>query len=177
MGWEFTILDWIQNNMRSPWLDTLVANFSELANIGAPWILLALVLIMYKPTRRTGCFLAAAMLLEFVVVDMGMKPLFDRPRPCDVNTAIDMLVQRPNSASFPSGHSAQAFVVSSALYYCHSKLFVPVLVVSVLMALSRLYLYVHFPTDVMIGMLVGWLCGFVAVEFCRKWELKNGPRL
>lgn len=177
MAWEFTLLDWIQTNIRTPWLDTVVANFSSLGNIGTLWLILACALILYKPTRRTGIFLAIALLLETFVVDLSIKPLCNRPRPCDINTSVEMLVPRPYSASFPSGHSAEAFAVSGVLYYCHSKWFVPAVIFSGLMALSRLYLYVHFPTDVAAGILIGWLCGFAAVDFCKKWELKNGPRL
>lgn len=174
MSWEFAVLDWMQANWRGPVLDGIVPVFSALWDWGVPWFLLTAVLIWYKPTRKMGWCVLCAIGVELLVVSLGIKPLVDRLRPCDINLAIEQLVPRPRSASFPSGHTAQAFAVSGALYFCRSKWFVPVAVLSVLLALSRLYLYVHFPTDVAAGILIGWLCGWVAVVLCRRGEsLKN----
>lgn len=177
MNWEFAILDWIQANLRGPWLDRIVPVFSVLWDWGVPWFLLTAVLLCYKPTRKAGWCVLGAIGLELLAVSLGLKPLFDRLRPCDINLAVDQLVPRPRSASFPSGHSAQAFAVSGALYYCRSKWFGPVVGISVLLALSRLYLYVHFPTDVAVGILIGWLCGWCAVAFCRRWEAQAKQKL
>lgn len=174
MNWEFAVLDWMQANWRSPWLDVVVPFFSALWDWGIPWFLLTAVLLWYKPTRKVGWCVLCAIGLELLVVSLGCKPLFGRPRPCDINLAVDKLIPRPRSASFPSGHTAQAFAVSGALYACRSKWFAPVAVISVLLALSRMYLYVHFPTDVAAGIWIGWLCGWGAVVLCRRWEnLKN----
>ncbi len=164
MQWEFAVLDWIQTYWRSPLWDDAIAVFSTLWDHGVPWILLAVCLLCRKSTRKTGRSMAIAMILELVVVSLLMKPLVGRVRPCNVRPLAELLIPRPGTASFPSGHSAHGFAVTGALFYRRSKLTAPVFVLSVLLALSRLYLYVHFPTDVLAGIAIGWLCGWAGVQ-------------
>ena len=94
--------------------------------------------------------------------DCILKPLFARPRPCDVNTAITILVKRPHGHSFPSGHTASAFAAAFALWLQNRKLGVPALVLAAFIAFTRLYLYVHFPTDVLGGLVLGLALGALA---------------
>ena len=100
--------------------------------------------------------------LYLVAGDCILKPLFARPRPCDVNTAITILVKRPHGHSFPSGHTASAFAAAFALCLQNRKLGVPALVLAAFIAFTRLYLYVHFPTDVLGGLVLGIALGFFA---------------
>lgn len=106
--------------------------------------------------------MATALVLYLVAGDCILKPLFARPRPCDVNTAITILVKRPHGHSFPSGHTASAFAAAFALWLQNRKLGVPALVLAAFIAFTRLYLYVHFPTDVLGGLVLGIALGALA---------------
>ena len=115
--------------------------------------------------------MATALVLYLVAGDCILKPLFARPRPCDVNTAITILVKRPHGHSFPSGHTASAFAAAFALWLQNRKLGVPALVLAAFIAFTRLYLYVHFPTDVLglaLGALASWLVDKLANKSKKK---------
>ena len=175
-AFELSVLDWIQNNLRCGFLDVLMPALSRLSNDGEIWILLAIVLICIKGQRRYGFSVAAGLLLDLCAVNIILKPLIDRVRPCAVNTMVDMLVKAPTSGAFPSGHTAAAFAVVFALKTAGSPLWKPTCILAALMAFSRLYLYVHWPTDILgglvVGALVGWagakLISFLAARLPRK---------
>jgi len=99
-----------------------------------------------------------------------LKPLVGRVRPCTVNPAVELLVACPTDASFPSGHTASSFAAVGALRAAGSRLWLPGLALAVLIAVSRLYLYVHWPTDVLFGALLGWALGYLARWLLRKAE-------
>lgn len=163
MGIEIEILDWIQT-IRTPFLDDLMRFITNLGNLGIIWILFAVSLLLVSRTRGTGLKTLAALAVDAVLCNGVLKLLFARIRPCDVNTAIQLLIPRPDDFSFPSGHTAAAFAVVTALFLSGEKrLWKPALVLAVLMAFSRLYLYVHYPTDVLGGILAGVISGYAGV--------------
>ena len=158
MPFEFSILYLIQS-LRTPAFDQVVLFITSLANY--VWIILIIWLLLNKPTRKLGIILAVAMILQYLINGGILKHLFARVRPCNVDTTVDLLIKRPKGFSFPSGHSAAAFCAVGVLYGAKiKKLFWPVLVLAYLIAFSRLYLYVHFPTDVLAGALCGFLIGY-----------------
>lgn len=158
MPFEFSILYLIQS-LRTPAFDQVVLFITSLANY--VWIILIIWLLLNKPTRKLGVILAVAMILQYLINGGILKHLFARVRPCNVDTTVDLLIKRPKGFSFPSGHSAAAFCAVGVLYGAKiKKLFWPVLVLAYLIAFSRLYLYVHFPTDVLAGALCGFLIGY-----------------
>ena len=158
MPFEFSILYLIQS-LRTPAFDQVVLFITSLANY--VWIILIIWLLLNKPTRKLGVILAVAMILQYLVNGGVLKHLFARVRPCNLDSTVELLVKRPKGFSFPSGHSAAAFSAVGVLYGARIKtLFWPVLALAVLIALSRLYLYVHFPTDVLAGALCGFLIGY-----------------
>jgi undecaprenyl-diphosphatase len=150
---------------------------SHLADHGEIWILLAVVLLFIKGQRRYGASVACALVLELVSCNMILKPLIGRVRPFAINTAVELLTRAPTDAAFPSGHTACSFAAVFALKAAGSPLWRPALVLAVLIGLSRLYLYVHWPTDVLggaaLGAAVGWL-GAKLVEVATK-RLKGRP--
>lgn len=163
-GMELALLDWIQLHLRCALLDTLMPALSRTANSGEIWILLAIILLCIQRQRRYGTAVACGLLLDLLSVNILLKPLIGRVRPCAVNTAVDLLVAMPSDASFPSGHTAAAFAVVFALKTAGSPLWKPALAVAIPMALSRLYLYVHWPTDVLGGVIVGAMAGWLGAK-------------
>ena len=165
---ELAILDWMQTHLRCGALDAFFPWFTSLANHGEVWIALAVLLLFWKKTRQTGLSVGAGLVLDYAVCNLTLKPLIGRIRPFVVNTAVELLVAAPTDASFPSGHTAVSFAAAGALYGAGSPLWKPAAVAAALMAVSRLYLYVHWPTDILGGMAVGWLCGLLGAKIVRK---------
>lgn len=161
---DFTILNFIYNNCRTAWLDVLMPLITKLGDSGIIWIILALSLLISQKYRKTGIALCLALALDVIICNGILKPLVARTRPCDVNTAIQLLIPRPTDFSFPSGHTAASFAAVSALYFSRRRLWVPSLVLALLIAFSRLYLYVHYPSDVAAGILLGSIIGFVGYK-------------
>ena len=162
---EFAILDWIQTHLRCNVLDALFPVFTSLANHGEIWIALAVILLFWKRHRQTGLALGAGLLIDMVVCNLTLKPLIGRIRPFAVNTAVELLVKAPHDASFPS---AVSFAAAGALWAMGNPLWKPATVVAALMAASRLYLYVHWPTDVLAGVAVGWVCGWLGAMIVKR---------
>ena len=109
--------------------------------------------------------MAVALVLYMAAGHFFLKPLFARPRPCDINTSITILVARPHGHSFPSGHTASGMAAAYALWLQNRKLGAPALVLAAFIAFTRLYLYVHFPTDVLGGAVLGIALGTAASAF------------
>ena len=176
LSYEFAILDWIQANMRNPALDLLMPAITALGNSGLIWLFLAGILLLTPRHRRAGAAVLAGLVLEIICCNMVLKPLVARVRPCDVNTAVQLLIARPDDFSFPSGHTGASFAAAAALFADRNRLWIPSLILALLIAFSRLYLYVHYPTDILagaaIGMMAGW-AGRQAVDILwkRKWRL------
>lgn len=159
---ELSILDWIQTYLRNDVLDPLMIAVSWTCNHGEIWILLAIFLLFSKKHRRSGMALSLALAFDFVSCNLLLKPLFNRPRPFFINPAVQLLVPPPQDASFPSGHTAASFAAVFALKASGSPLWKPALAIALAMGFSRMYLYVHWPSDVLcgavLGAAVGW-CG------------------
>ena len=161
MPFEFAFLDWLYQ-FRNPVMNTISIFFDYAGAHGEIWIAFTLLLLLFRRTRKAGFAMAVALVLYMAAGHFFLKPLFARPRPCDVNTAITILVKRPHGHSFPSGHTASAFAAAFALWLQNRKLGVPALVLAAFIAFTRLYLYVHFPTDVLGGLVLGIALGFFA---------------
>ncbi len=169
MTWEFHLLDTIQHHLQNPFLDKIMPLISALADSGFIWIVLTLVLLFTKRWRRAGQASAIALIFMLLLGNLILKPLIGRVRPFDVNTAIRLLIQAPTDFSFPSGHTFASFACAVTLFLEDRRLGIPALILAVLIAFSRLYLYVHYPTDVLAGLLLG-----IAAAFLGHWL---APRL
>ena len=168
MKMELQILDWIQQ-MRTPVGDVWMVFISRLGNAGMIWILFTCLLLMIPRTRRWGAALAAALCLDAIICNILLKPMVCRIRPCDVNQTVQLLIARPADYSFPSGHTAASFAAVAALYFAGAKKWWKItLPLAILMAFSRMYLYVHYPTDVLGGLIIGLLCGWIADMIIQK---------
>lgn len=162
MQLEFELLDMIQA-LRSPVGDAIMVFITNLGNGGIIWILTAAVLLFIPKTRKAGVVMAVTLCLDAILCNGILKNLFARIRPCDIRDSVQLLIARPDDFSFPSGHTAASFAAVAALFFSGKrKLWKPAFVLAVLIAFSRLYLYVHFPTDILGGIVLGVLCGYVA---------------
>ena len=172
VAFELKILDAIQS-LHTPVLDKIMLGFTKLGDFGLIWIILAVVFLFIPKTRTVGKVLLVAMLLEVIGVNLIIKPLVARPRPYDVNPAVELISKEMRDYSFPSGHTAVAFTAVTVLYLTKMKpLWQICLPIAALIAFSRLYLYVHFPTDVLAGALLGILFGWLGLRLTRWLEKK-----
>ena len=167
---EFGILNGIQESCRCAFLDAVLPFLSSLSDHGEIWIALALVLLLIPKTRRTGLVLALALGLEFAVCNGILKPLIARPRPCDLNDAIQLLIPRPGDDSFPSGHTQNVVGTLGGLARWNKNrvLRIVCITVAALTSLSRMYLGVHTPLDVGVSLVIATVLVFVLYPLVRR---------
>ena len=171
---ELAVLDWIQTHLRCGFLDAVLPVISWTCDHGEIWILLAAVLLFWKKHRWTGVSVSFALILDLICCNMILKPLVGRIRPFAVNTAVELLTAPPADASFPSGHTAASFAAVFALRASGSPLWKPAAVLASVIAFSRLYLYVHWPTDVLGGIVVGAAVGVAGAWIAKRLRKKLG---
>ncbi len=155
---DFQILDWIQQHLKGRALDVMMPLITALGNGGWIFLVLTAGLLISKRYRQQGKTLGGALLLCLLVGNLLLKPMVGRIRPYQFVEGFELLIQPLRDASFPSGHTMAA-TACAAVFWRYRSTFrgwsVVVLVGAVLMAFSRLYLYVHFPSDVLCGALLG----------------------
>ena len=157
---DLPILDWIAENITCPLLDTVIPFITKLGDRGYFWIAFALLLALFPKTRKAGITMALALLMGLLVCNVVMKPLFARIRPYEYqrlfhDRVIPLLIHPESSFSFPSGHTIASFEAATAILLRHRKLGTAAMVLAILIAFSRMYLYVHYPTDVIVSVFLG----------------------
>ena len=168
MSWEFDFLYALQN-IHNPVLDKIMIVLSTIGDAGLLWIGVAILLICMKKYRKCGLQVAVAMLLTFIVGNLILKNMIHRDRPCWIDPSITLLVKLPSDFSFPSGHSMNGFTASVSILLCDKKLGIAAMILAAAIAFSRLYNFVHFPTDVIAGIVIGIVSAlFVNYLFQRK---------
>lgn len=173
---DFSILNWIQDTIRCAFLDYVMAFFSCIGHAGIIWIVLGLVLLLFRKTRAAGMLVLASALFTWLLGDYVIKPLVQRPRPFVQNPDFEMFANKPSGYSFPSGHSAVAASAVTVLLCKNRAIGFAALPVALLIMFSRLYNYVHFPTDVLCGAALGVLTALAVVLIFRKTGLENRLR-
>lgn len=168
MDFEFDILDAI-SKLHTPILNVLMKLFTTLGDAGLVWIILAIVLMILPKTRKYGLVMALALLIDVILCNGILKNLIARERPFNVRENVELLIKKPNEYSFPSGHTAASFSAFFALLFSKEKRWHKlVLVLACIIAFSRLYFYVHFPTDILGGVLIGFVSGLGAYIICTR---------
>jgi len=167
VNFELAILDVIQS-IRFPALDFVMKYVTHLGDAGLLFIVLTLLLLSFKKTRVYGAVCATALILDFLSVNLIIKPLVARERPFVLRPDIVLLVARPLDYSFPSGHAAASFAFASAVGAYGKKYRPWAYALAVIIAFSRLYLYLHFASDVLAGAAIGFLCGYAARLIWRR---------
>lgn len=161
MNWEFTILDFIAEHMRTNIGNLFFPFISSLANGGMIWIAFSLLLLSWKKTRMIGFAALLSLIFMQLIGNTCIKPLIARERPfiARPEKLVYMLIPPPGEYSFPSGHTFSSFAAATAIAMGNKKLGIPALLFAAGIGFSRLYLYVHFPTDVFGGMIFGIALG------------------
>jgi len=160
MEWEFVVLDWIQEHLACTFLDTWIPIFTSLGNAGICWIIAALVLICTKKYRANGIVMLLALLVGALIGNLTLKPLIARPRPCwEIN--MTPLIPIPKDFSFPSGHTLSSVIGAICLTFANKRFGMIAIPFAAVMAFTRLYLYVHFPTDILAGIVLGIVIGLL----------------
>ena len=159
-----TILLWIQETVRQGWLNPLVEFYTTLGNGGLLWIVLSLALLCWRPTRKVGAASLLALAIGFLCTNVAVKPLIQRPRPYTAVEGLVPLLTSGDPNSFPSGHTCAAFAAGMIWVRALPRRWMGRLAagMAVAMGLSRLYVGVHFLTDVLAGCAVGCFCAWLA---------------
>lgn len=167
------ILLWIQDNIRNDFLTPIMRFITGLGNAGIIWIAIALFCLYFKKTRNVGMLVILSLIGSLVINNIIIKNLVARIRPYEVIEGLEILIQKPVEFSFPSGHAASSFAAGVILFLsCPKKYGVPALILAFLIGISRLYVGVHYPTDVLGGMITGTLIAICIWKVYQK-KVKN----
>jgi len=180
-SFDLPILDWIAANLWNPVLDVLMPLITLLGDAGIFWIAISVMLLFTKKYRKIGLGMGIALLMGLLVCNVTLKPLVMRPRPYDYQAdvfhkVIPLLVEKQHDFSFPSGHTIASFEAATVIAINNKKWGIAAMVLAVLIAFSRLYLYLHYPTDVLASVVLGiafayvgnWVAGYITEKFATK---------
>ena len=167
-GSELEILYFIQS-LHTPFLDKIMPVITGLGDSGIFWILTGLILFAFKKTRKTGFCVLLSLLAGLIVGNLILKNLIARDRPCWIDPTIRLLVENPRDYSFPSGHTLASFESAVSILLYHRNWGIAALCLATLIAFSRLYLFVHFPTDVLAGLILGVLIAAAVHKLAEKY--------
>ena len=165
ISFDLPILDWIQAHLQCGFLDKSMPIITLFGDGGIFWIAVAVVLLIFPKYRKVGFSMGAALILGVLVCNVTMKPLIARIRPYDLQETlgnhINLLISVQHDYSFPSGHTIASFEACVVLLIKDKRMGIPATILACLIAFSRLYLYVHYPTDVIFSVFAGILFAFL----------------
>lgn len=164
---DLPMLDWIQETLGCRLLDVTMPLITILGDAGIFWIACSVILMLIPGQRKAGFSMGVALAIGLVVCNLILKPMVERIRPYDYQLQyfgreIALLIEAQHDFSFPSGHTIASFEACVALTLHNKKLGIPACILAVLIAFSRLYLYVHYPTDVFASIILGFIIAWVA---------------
>lgn len=165
---DLSILSAIQQHLRCAVLDGIFPIISQLNNAGLIWIVISLILLCRKQTRTAGICMVVCLLVNLALGEGLLKHLFNRTRPFVEQPIADMLIALPTTSSFPSGHTSSSFAAATALFRNNKQAGIAAYILAVLISFSRLYLYLHYPTDVLAGMILGFCVGWFVTPIVQK---------
>lgn len=169
---EFEILYRLQE-MHTAFLNPVMIFVTTLGNGGFIWILTAAVLLFFQKTRKCGFLMLLTMAVCLVVGNLCIKNIVQRPRPFHLDTGITLLIQNPGEYSFPSGHTMHSFAAATVIFLHNRKAGAAALVLAAMIAFSRMYLFVHFPTDILGGAIIGVLAALTVYHLYYKGKRKS----
>ena len=174
---DLPILEWIAANLRCPFMDTIMPIITLLGDAGIFWIAIAALCLFFPKYRKMGLSMGISLLIGLLVCNVLLKPLVGRIRPYDYQLehfgkTIELLVATPHDFSFPSGHTIASFEAATAIMLHNKKLGIVAMILAVMISFSRLYLYVHYPTDVLTSVVLG-----IGIAFLGTFLVKKGYQL
>ena len=178
VSFDLPILDWIAANLWCPLLDTVMPIITMFGDGGIFWIAISVILMITKKHRKTGLGMAFALLMGLLVCNIILKPGVARIRPYDFQMQyfakeITLIAGGMHDFSFPSGHTIASFEACTVLMLGNKKFGIPATILAILVAFSRLYLYLHYPTDVLASIVLGTLFGILGYALAKKVHLGN----
>ena len=188
VSFDLPILEWIQAHLQSGFMDFIMPIITVFGDAGIFWMICAAVLFLIPKTRKTGLGMAFAMMMGHVICNMILKPVVGRMRPYDfqinelgktwdqILLAGKLLVETPHDYSFPSGHTIASFEACVVLLLNDKRLGIPATILAILISFSRLYLYVHYPTDVLVSIVLGTLFAILGNAIAQRINI-NLPQI
>ena len=162
LEFDFSVLDFIQSHFANSYMDAVMKAISS-SYLFALWIIVGIVLIFIKKQRLNGISILCALGITILLTEFLIKLIFMRERPFQLNEAHTLLIAPPFGTSFPSSHTALSFAVAVVLLRVSKPIGISAIIVALLVGFSRMYLYVHFPTDVLAGAVVGTAAAMLSV--------------
>lgn len=178
LSFDDSILLWIQNYLRTDFMNGFWIFITSLGNSGWFWIICGLLLLLFPKTKTLGFLTLFSMLIGLLITNLCLKNFIARPRPYTQIPDLTILIPKPKDWSFPSGHTTASFAFAFAFYLGlpHKKYSIPVFILASFIAFSRLYVGVHYPTDVLGGLVVGTLSAVLARNLYHKRREKTGSK-
>lgn len=178
VSFDLPILEWIQAYLQSDFLDTVMPIITLFGEGGIFWIAWAVILLIIPKTRKIGLSMLIALILGLLVCNLTLKPLVARVRPYDLQEQdfgvyINLLISRQSDFSFPSGHTIASFEAAVVLLKNSKKMGIPALIIAILVSFSRLYLYVHYPSDVLVSVVLGTIFAFIGCALANLIKLPS----
>ncbi|MDO5047293.1 MAG: phosphatase PAP2 family protein [Anaerococcus sp.] len=173
-GFEISILNAIQN-LRSEPLDKLMVTITALGNLSILWISIIVVILTMMKNKRVGEVMVIGFILNLLIVNLILKIAVGRTRPYEVAKFEDLLIHGLSDNSFPSGHTSYAFTFFAIFLLLSKSRFLKIYmgILAFLMGFSRLYLYVHYPSDVIAGAIIGVFLAIGAVKIYQSQKYKD----
>lgn len=166
---ELEILHALQG-WHANWLDTIMVWITNLGDAGLIWIALGLVLAIIPKTRKCGVQMLISMAVTFVLGNLILKNIVARPRPFHVDSSVTLLIPEPSEYSFPSGHTMNSFTSATMLFLHYRKPGIAAFILAALIAFSRMYLFVHYPTDILGGIVLGVVDALVVYLLAKRFK-------
>ena len=177
-NFDFAMLNFIQE-LRTPLGDIIFSFITSLGNGGMLWILIGVVLLCLKKYRKTGICVFASLVLSSIIFTLIVKNVVARERPFNNDLGIlgaaDLIIGLPGDRySFPSGHTLTSFTAATSIVLRNKVLGIICMIIATAIAFSRLYMYVHFPSDVVFGAIFGILVALVVNKLEKKLSIRIG---
>lgn len=171
LKFDGNVLLWIQENIRNPVLDCIMKCFTRLGNGDLVWISFIVIMLLFKKTRRTGLITMFSMLGSLVVINLLIKNMVARTRPYDVVDGLTRIIGIQKDFSFPSGHAGHSFAAAIVIFVLMPRKYgISALIIATLISFSRLYVGVHYPSDVIAGAVIGTFVALITLAVAKKMQ-------
>lgn len=170
---DISILRFIREYFSSPLMDSIMIFITNLGNRGFIWIIIGIILLISKKYRKIGLAMLIALAVTSLIGEVFIKNIIQRPRAFTTFPDIEIIIKAPLSYSFPSGHTASSFAAAVVLGYYIKNWKYLFYFFAALVAFSRLYLFVHYPSDIIGGIALGVVCSLMTIKIIENSKCKK----